>query len=59
MHQALVVVACSGANALAMKAREQRSGASSVETFVVIEDANPQNQRTFPGGEGEKNKNRN
>jgi hypothetical protein len=43
MDQAMVLVRGGGRDTLPMKAREQRGRASSVETFVVIEDANPQN----------------
>jgi hypothetical protein len=42
MDQAVVLVGGGGGDTFPMKAREQRGRASSVETFVVIEDANPQ-----------------
>ena len=42
MHQAVIFIAGFGRNALTMESGEQRRRASSVETFVVIEDANSQ-----------------
>src|ERR1017187_9197558 len=43
MYQAMKFVVGPGGDALTVKASEQRSRARSVETFVVIEDADPQN----------------
>jgi len=43
MHQAVILIAGIGGDAFAMEASEERSGAGSVETFVVIKDANAQN----------------
>ena len=42
MDEAVIFVAGAGGDALAVKAREERSRAGSVEAFVVIKDANPQ-----------------
>jgi hypothetical protein len=42
MHQAVVLVAGAGGNALAVEARKERGRAGSIEAFVVIEDANLQ-----------------
>ncbi len=42
MDQAVILVSGVGVDALAMEARKKRGGASSVETFVVVEHANPQ-----------------
>jgi hypothetical protein len=42
MNQAVVLIAGAGSDTLTMEAREQRGRASSVEAFVVIKDANPQ-----------------
>jgi hypothetical protein len=56
MNQAVIFIAGAGADALAVEAREQRGRASSVETFVVIEDANPQSLSS-PWQEKLKNRN--
>src|ERR1700761_4236225 len=45
MHQPLVLEGVGRADALAVKAREQRGGAGSVKTFVVVEDAQVQTIR--------------
>jgi hypothetical protein len=42
MDEAVVLVAGPGGDALAVKAREERSRAGPIEAFVVIKDANPQ-----------------
>ena len=42
MDQAVILISGACGDALAVEAREQRGRASSVETFVVIENANPQ-----------------
>ena len=42
MNQAVVLIASLAVDAFTMKAREEGCGASSIETFVVIKDANPQ-----------------
>ena len=46
MHEPLVLERVGRADALAMKAREQRRRAGSVKTFVVVEDAAVQTIRT-------------
>jgi hypothetical protein len=43
MHQPVVVVNGIARDALAVKVREQRGAASSVKTFVMVEDTNLQN----------------
>jgi hypothetical protein len=42
MNQAVILIRSVAADALAMEAREHRGRAGAVETFVVIENANPQ-----------------
>jgi hypothetical protein len=47
MHQPVVLVAGTWGDALAVEARKERGGASSIEAFVVIEDANLQDLNPF------------
>jgi hypothetical protein len=42
MNKAVVLIAGAGGDALAVKAREERSRAGPIEAFVVIKNANPQ-----------------
>ncbi len=43
MHKALILIARALGNTFTVESSEQRGRAGSVKTFVVVEDANPQN----------------
>lgn len=46
VHESVILVGSFRVHTLAMEPCKERCGASSVEAFVVVEDANPQRETT-------------